>query len=191
MEEELHVAKRGGWGKEERGAGESEVATPRRRDELELQVVGKPLEQISQIIVAEGEEDVWVVWVVDDKVGPSVVSYPVSEGKRRRVNYSSAEDGSKVGEGSVRGLVHLRLRGETLSGLRLEGLRGRGERDWGPRVLADLFMKRVYRFVDRELLGPHNGIVGDTFHTRRGGACVQGRGNFGGGVGGGGNRPYY
>jgi len=43
-----------------RGGGSSEVASPGRVEKPEPQVVAEPLERMSCVIVAEGEEDVWV-----------------------------------------------------------------------------------------------------------------------------------
>jgi len=54
----------------------------------------------------------------------------------------------------------------------------------GSGVLADLFVRRAYRFVDRSLRGDRNEMVGDTYYTRGDSARAHGRGSYdGGGVG--------
>ena len=60
----------------------------------------------------------------------------------------------------------------------------------GQGVLADLFVRRAYRFVDRLLIGPHNGMVDDSHKTRGGSAHARGRGGLDDGFGGRGYRPY-
>ena len=51
----------------------------------------------------------------------------------------------------------------------------------GPRVRGWNVVRREYRFVDRSLVGVRNGMVGDSYHTRGGGARAQVRGNYRGG----------
>jgi len=47
--------------KKEEEAESSEVGSPRRGQDSEPQVVAEPLERMSGVIVAEVEEDIWVV----------------------------------------------------------------------------------------------------------------------------------
>ena len=80
-------------------------------------------------------------------------------------------------------------RGGPPAGPRLMAERVGGVRR-GSGVPADLLVRRAYRFVDRSLIGVRNGIVGDTYYSRGGSACAQGRGDYGGGGVGRGYRPY-
>jgi len=61
----------------------------------------------------------------------------------------------------------------------------------GQGVLADLFLRRAYRFADRLLIGTHNGMVDDSYQTRRGSAHARGRGRLDSGFGGRSYRPYF
>jgi len=121
-----------------------------------------------------------VAVVVEDEGGPSAVSFPVSEGKRRRVDNSSKEVESVMDERGVVTVVPLGLRGGALLGPRAYMADRVGGIRRGNGVLADLFIRRAYRFVDRSLIGTCNGMVGDSYQTKGGGACGQVRGNFGG-----------
>jgi len=88
--------------RKEEVAVDSEVASPERVKEPEPLVVAEPeesdrvddvaeafvaLASVAELSVAESR----VALVVDDEGGPSAVGYPVSEGKRRRVDNSSEE----------------------------------------------------------------------------------------------------
>jgi len=90
---------------EKRGDDCSEVASPARVQEPESPVVAEPEVRMSGVIVAEGEEDVWVapvasvaeppvaetrVAVVDD--GPEVALVRLPKGKRRRTNVEIEEE---------------------------------------------------------------------------------------------------
>jgi len=44
----------------------------------------------------------------------------------------------------------------------------------GSGVLAVLFVRRAYRFVERSMIGMRNGIVGDTYYSRGGSARARG-----------------
>ena len=131
-----------------------------------------------------GEAESRVAMVVDDEGGPSAVGYPVSEGKRRRVDNSS-EEGEDDREVSV--VVPTGPRGGAPAGPRLMAERVGGVRR-GSGVPADLFVRRAYRFVDRTLVGERNGMVGDSYRTRG----VSARAQFvdRGGYRGRGYRPY-
>jgi len=57
----------------------------------------------------------------------------------------------------------------------------RGVGPWlgdGPRVRGWDVMWREFRYVDWSLVGVRNGIVGDSYRSRGGGARAQLRGNF-------------
>ena len=124
--------------------------------------------------------------MVDEEAGPSAVGVAVSEGKRRRVDDSSKEEGTEVKTSVV---VLTGPRGGALEGPRLMAERVGGVRR-GSGVLADLFVRRAYRFVDRSMIGMRNGIVGDTYYSRGGSACAWGRGSYNGGYAERGYRPY-
>jgi len=100
LSKQIHV-----MGKEEereRGGDGAEVASPVRVQEPEPQVVAEPEVRMSGIIVAEGEEDVWVAPVAKPAVAESRVALVVEEpevalvrlpkGKRRRTNVESEEE---------------------------------------------------------------------------------------------------
>jgi len=80
--------------KKEEGAVSSEVASPGRVEEPELQVVAELLERMSGVIVVEEEEDVWVAPVAKQVLAESRVMLEVDKhevalvrllkGKRRR-----------------------------------------------------------------------------------------------------------
>jgi len=180
----------------------SEVASPERGKKPEQQMVAEPLEKISGLIVAKEEEDMCVTpvakpgvaesrvaVVVDDMGEASAIGFPVAEGKRRRVNNSSDEGEREDDGGSEEVVVLTCRRGGALEGPRnmlatvVSVRRGHG-------VLADLFVRRAYRFVDRLLIGMHNGMVDDSYQTRGGSAHAHGRGGLDGGFGGTGYRPY-
>jgi len=158
--------------KKEEVAVSSEVASPVGVEEPEPLVVAEPEEEVevdmaqefvastsvagvrvaseARPVVAESR-----VGLVEDEEGrPSAIGYPVSEGKRRRVDNSSeeGEDDEVVGVVVPTGP---RAMAERVGGVR----RGSG-------VPADLFVRRAYRFVDRSLVGVRNGMVGDAYQTR-------------------------
>jgi len=189
--------------KKEEVAVDSEVASPERVEEPEPLVVAEPegsveVENVAEAFVAlasvagvrvasvarPSEAESRVALVVDEEGGPSAIGFPVSEGKRRRVNNSSeeGEDDEEVSVGVPTG-----PRGGAPAGPRAMADRVGGVRR-GSGVPADLFVRRAYRFVDRSLVGERNGMVGDTYRTR---------GNFArapfvdrGGFRGKGYRPY-
>ena len=183
----------------------SEVASPDRVEEPEPRVVAEPEAGVDEDNVAvafltsagvagvrvaseagpSGAEP-RVALVVDEEGGPSGIGVPVSEGKRRRVDDLSDEEGEENVGMSV--VVPKGRRGGAPTGPRLMAERVGGIRR-GSGVLADLFVRRAYRFVDRSLIGERNGIVGDSYCTR---------GNFArapfvdrGGYRGRGYRPYH
>jgi len=185
-------------GKKEVEVAVSEVASPRRVEEPEPQMVAEPLEKMSRVIVAEEEEDVWVApvakpvvaesrvaQVVDEEGGPSEVSRPMSDFKRRRLDSGGEESEEEVEEIRSVSVVPTGPRGRAPLGPRGMMSRGRGG---APRVLDNLFVPRAYRFVDWLLLGMRNGMVGDSYQTRGSFARAPfvGRGR---GFGGRGNRP--
>jgi len=161
-------------------------------------VVAEPLERMSGVIVADAEEDVWVAPVEEPVVDESRVVLEVDEpevafvrllkSKKRRLNVvgegEESEDDAEVipvipvvdsGEVSVVPLGP-RLNMERSSGLPV----GPRLRD-APRVRGWDIVRREYRYVDQSLIGVCHGMVGDSYHTRGGGACAQVRGNFRGG----------
>jgi len=166
--------------KKEEVAVSSEVASPVGVKEPEPQVVAEPEEEVevdmAVAFVASGAvagirvasearpevAESRVALVVDEEGGPSAVGYPVSEGKRRRVDNSS-EEGEDDEEVSV--VAPTGPRGGAPTGPRLMAERVGGVRR-GSGVPADLFVRRAYRFVDRTLVGECNGMVGDTYRTR-------------------------
>jgi len=167
--------------KKEEVAVDSEVASPDRIEEPEPQVVAEPKEEVVvedvgvtflasagvagvrvASVVRPSEAESRVALVMDEGGGPSAIGYPVSEGKRRRVDNSS-EEGEDDEEVSV--VVPTGPRGGAPAGLRLMAERVGGVRR-GSGVPVDLFVRRAYRFVDRTLVGQRNGMVGDTYHTR-------------------------
>jgi len=167
--------------KKEEVAVESEVASPERVKKPEPLVAAEPEESDSDKDVAEAfialasvagvrvesvakprVAESRVAVVVDEEGGPSAIGYPVSEGKRRRVDNSSEEE-EEDEEVSV--VVPTGLRGGAPAGPRLMAGRMGGIRR-GSGVPADLFVRRAYRFVDRTLVGERNGMVGDTYRTR-------------------------
>jgi len=182
--------------KKEEVAVDSEVASPERVKEPEPLVVAEPEESVVEKNVAEafvalasvagvrvgsvakpsGAES-RVALVEDEEGGPSAIGYPVSEGKRRRVDDSS-EEGEDDEEMSV--VVPTGPRGGAPAGPRLMAERVGGVRR-GSGVPADLFVRRAYRFVDRTLVGEGNGMVGDTYRTRGSYAHAYGGENRGGG----------
>jgi len=171
----------------------SKVTLPRRVEESEPRVVAELFEDLRGKVVAEDEEDVWVApvakpvvaessvaMVVEDRGRPSAIGYPVSEGKRRRVEDSSVEKDDRDEEVTV--VVPSEPRGGATMGPR--GMNsGRG-------VPADLFVRQAYRFVNMSLIGEQNGMVGDTYHTRGNFACAPVSGIRGAYVGRG-YRPYH
>jgi len=100
---------------DKRGSGDgAEVASPVRVQEPEPQVVVEPEVRMSGVIVAEGEEDVWVAPVARPVVAesrvalqmevPEVASVMVLKGKRRRLDDSGSEvevEGSEAEESEV------------------------------------------------------------------------------------------
>jgi len=144
----------------------SEAASPERVEEPEPRVMAEPLKRMSGVIVAEDEEDVWVppvakpevaesrvAVVVDDMGGPLAVGFPVLQGKRRRVDNSSEEGGSEVGDGVVESVVPLGPREGAPTGPRLERFGGRGR---GSSMPADLFVRRVVFVTGRGGAGFHS-----------------------------------
>jgi len=167
--------------KKEEVAVDSEVASPERVEEPEPLVVAEPEESVVVENVAEAfvalasvagvrvasvarppVAESRVALVVDEEGGPSAVGYPVSEGKRRRVDNSS-EEGDNEEEMDV--VVPSGPRGGAPGGPRAMADRvGRVRR--GSGVPADLFVRRAYRFVDRSLIGERKRMVGNTYRTR-------------------------
>jgi len=190
-------------GKREVEVAVSEVASPGRVEEPEPHLVAEPLESMSCVIVTEGEEDVWVTSVAKPVVAESRVAFVVEpevaevrlpKGKRRRVTFEDDEESGDesdvmtvvpvvdVGEGRV---APLELRGNGGRAVVPTGPRRRGESS--PRETG--YVRREYWFVDRSLIGQHNGMVGDSYRTRGNFACVPFVNREGGFVGRG-NRPY-
>jgi len=188
--------------KKEEVAVSSEVASPERVEEPEPLVVAEPEEEVvvdtvEAFVASAGMAGVRVAsvarrsvaesrvaLVVDEEGGPSAVGYPVSEGKRRRVDNSS-EEGKDDERMSV--VVPTGPRGGAPTGPRLAVERVGGVRR-GSGVPADLFVRRAYRFVDRTLIGERNGMVGDIYRT--GGNFARAPDVGRGGYGGRGYRPY-
>jgi len=190
--------------KKEEVAVVCEVASPERVEEPEPLVVAEPeqtvvatdvaaafeaLASVAGVRVASvarpGGAESRVALVVDEEGGPSAVGYPVSEGKRRRVDNSSeeGEDDEEVGVEVPTG-----PRGGALEGPRYMMAERIGGIRRGSGVPADLFVRRAYRFVDRTLVGERNGMVGDTYRTRGNFARAPDVGR--GGYRGRGYRPY-
>jgi len=103
LSKRIHVM--GKEAERKRGDDGAEVASPVRVQEPEPQVVAEPEVRMSGIIVAEGEEDVWVapvagvaeppvaetrVAVVVDE--PEVALVRLPKGKRRRINGDEEEE---------------------------------------------------------------------------------------------------
>jgi len=101
-------------GKEEVEVAVSEMASPGRVEEPEPHMVAEPLERMSSVIVAEEEEDVWVVPVakpdvaesrvsrlVQEDGGLSEVSRPMSANKRRRLDNGGDESEEEVERGVI------------------------------------------------------------------------------------------
>jgi len=94
--------------KEEEETG-TKVASPVRCQEPESQIVAEPMVRMSGVIVAEGDEDVWVAPVAKPPVAESRVAVEVDEpevamvrlpkGKRRRVD--EVVEGSEADESEV------------------------------------------------------------------------------------------
>jgi len=177
----------------------AEVASPVRVQEPEPQVVVEPEVRMSRVIVAEGEEDVWVAPVAKPPVAESRVAVEMDEpevalvklpkSKKRRLNVVG--DVEEEDEAEVMTVVPIPVEegGGTVVaplGPRLELERGglvipRGPRlADGPRVRGWNVVRREYRFVDRSLIGERNGMVGDSNRTRGNFARAPVRGNFGG-----------
>ena len=187
--------------KKEEVAVSSEMASPNRVEEPELQVVAEPEEEVvvdvAEAFVASAgvagirvaseakpsEAESRVALVVDDEGGTSAIGYPVSEGKRRRV-----DDSSEEGEDDEV-VVPTGPRGGAPEGPRMMMAERVGGVRRGGGVPADLFVRRAYRFVDRTLVGERNGMVGDTYRTRGSYARAYGGGDRGGGYRGRGYRP--
>jgi len=182
--------------KKEEVAVDSEVASPERVEEPEPLVAAEPEESVVVANVAEAfialanvagvrvasvakpsEAESRVALVVDEEGGPSAIGYPVSEGKRRRVDNSSEEGES---DEEVSGVVPTGPRGGAPTGPRIMMAERVGGVRRGSGVPADLFVRRAYRFVDRTLVGGRNGMVGDTYRTRGSYARAYGSGYRGG-----------
>jgi len=191
--------------KKEEVAVDFEVASPERVEEPEPLVAAEPEksdsdEDVDEAFVALASvagvrvtsvakpsvAESRVALVEDEEGGPSAIGYPVSEGKRRRVDNSS-EEGEDDREVSV--VVPTGPRGGAPAGPRLMAERVGGMRR-GSSVQADWFVRRAYRFVDRTLVGERNGMVGDTYSTRGVSARAPVRGVFGGRYVARGSRPY-
>jgi len=174
------------------------MASPMGGKEHEPQAVAKPLKRMSNMVVAEGEEDIWVVHVaklaviesvvmqvVCEQGGPLVIDLTVSVGKRRTVDGASEADEYELGDGGMEVVVASGPKGGAPSGLRFNFYRAGIARvvlaipgrqgGTGPGI--DQIMQRRYRFVDRSLLGMSNRIIGDSYYTRGGSAhSPSGRG---------------
>jgi len=166
--------------KKEKVAVSSEVASPDGVKEPEPQVVAEPKEEVGvdmavAFVASAGVAGVRVASVampsgaesrvalkVDEEEGSSAIGYPVSEGKRRRVDDSS-EEGEDFGRMEV--VAPTGPRDGASEGPRFMAERVGGMRR-GNGVPADLFVRRAYRFVDRSLVGVRNGMVGGAYHTR-------------------------
>ena len=104
------LQKEGEKGKKEVEVAVSEVASPERVKEPEPRMVAEPLEKMSGVIVADGEEDVWVAPVAKPVVAesrvvlgedePEVALVRLPKGKKRRFpvggHESGGEDEAKV-----------------------------------------------------------------------------------------------
>jgi len=185
-------------GKKEVEVAGSELASPGRVEEPEPHVVAEPLDKMSGIIVAEDEEDVWVEPVAKYPVAESGVAEEVDvpealvrlpNGKKRRLNVGGGRDEDED-EAEVMTVIPVEEERNTIVapvGPRLDVERNMGMVPVGPRLGAGPrgrgwdIVRREYRFVDRSLIGVRNGMVGDSYHTRGGGARAQVRGNFRGG----------
>jgi len=177
----------------------SDVASPGRGEEPELQVVAEPLERMSDVIVAENEEDVWVEPVAKQEVAESRVALVDEEqevglmrllkGKKKRLAVGGESDKSgdkaevmtvilveedrEVSVGSWRPWLELlRERCVIPVGLRLVDK---------PRARGWNGVRREYRFVDRSFIGVRNGMVRDSYHARGGSTRAQVSGGFKGG----------
>jgi len=167
-------------GRKEGEVAASEVASPGRVEEPESHVVAEPLERMSGLIVAEGEEDVWVAPVAKPAVAesrvalvvePEVAEVRLPKGKRRRLTTSGEEESRD--ESEVMTEVPVVVGAEVM-------VAPLGPRDNGGRALVPTgprrrgmsspreagYVRREYRFVDRSLVGERNGMVGDSYRTR-------------------------
>ena len=181
--------------KKEEEAESSEVASPRRGQECEPQVVAEPLGWTGGMIVEEVEEDVWVVCVAERAVAesrvalemevPEVALVRLPKGRKRRLNVGNeGGSGDEAKEVEVilvevnRPVVVAPL-GPTLDmarGNRLTLVGSRlGDR---PGVRGWDVVRLEYRFEDRSLVGLRNRTVGDSYHARGGSTCVQVRGSY-------------
>jgi len=192
-------------GKKEVEVVVSEVASPGRVEEPEPRLVAEPLGRMSGVIVAEGEEDVWVAPVAKQRVAESRVALEMDEpevalvvlpkSKRRRLTVG--DDGGESGDNSeVMTVVPVEVDREVMvAPVGLRGYGGRAMVSTGPRRRGESspreagYIRREYRFVDRSMIGERNGMVGDSYRTRGNYACAPVSGLRGGYVGRG-YRPY-
>jgi len=187
---------------------DSEVASPGRGKEPELQLVAEPSdEKVAEWIVAGEKAEVRVAPVAKPAVAESRVALEVDEpevamvrlpkGKKRRLTVGG-EEAESGDETEVMTVIPVEEEEEVIVapvGPRLD-LGGRqGVVPVGPRrfmpVRPDSYQvaRQEYRFVHRSLIERRNGMVGDTYQTRGNFARAQ-FGNQGGGFVGRGSRPY-
>jgi len=116
---------------------------------------------------------------------PEVALVRLPKGKKRRLTVGG--DGDEGGDDTVvmtvvpveeeRGMIVAPL--GPRADLVPTGPRGMGP--WlgdGPRFRGWEVVRREVQYVDRNLLGVRNGMIGDTYRARGGGARAQVRGNF-------------
>jgi len=177
------------------------------KKEPEPQVVAEPpepvvVDEVAPSVASDEEKDIVVApeakpAVAESRMaldidGPEVAMVRLPKGKKRRLTVGG--DGDESGdESEVMTVVPI----EEEMGMIVAPLGPRAElvptgprvvtgplgprlRD-GPRVRGWNVVRQEYRFVDRSLMGVRNGMVGDSYHTRGGGARAQVRGNFRGG----------
>jgi len=193
--------------KKEEVAVSSEMASPNRVEEPELQVVAEPEEEVvvdvaEAFVASAGVAGIRVASVAKPAVAESRVALEVDEkevamvrlpkGKKRRLTVGGDESEGED-ETDVMTVIPVEERGviEAPLGPRLQTLavpRGPRLAD-GPAVRGWNVVRREYRFVDRSLIGTRNGMVGDTYRTR-GNFARAPFVNRGGGFVGRGNRPY-
>jgi len=183
--------------------------------EPEPQVVSEPPKPDVVVEVAPSEASDGVASVADVVVLPEakpavaesrvalemgnleVALVRLPKGKKRRLNVGGEESGG-VDETEVMTVIPVEEeRGMIVAPLGPRGdLVPTGQRElypWtdGPRVRGWDVVRREFRYVDRNLIGTRNGMIGDSYRTRGGGARAQVRGNVRGrfvergGIGGG------
>jgi len=188
--------------KKEEVAVDSEVASPERVEEPEPLVVAEPEESVVVENVAEAfvalagvagvrvaseakpdEAESRVALVVDEEGGPSAIGYPVSEGKRRRVDNSSEE-----GENERRKVPFVPLGPAAMVPVGPRAERGRGTMPGQWRLVGPERREELVRLRENILAGERgrggiegvrNGMGGDSFRTRGSYAHARTGGNVG------------